>query len=319
LKLVYLSNRHLQHEVYWRNMTPPLERALSGISGVTVVAPPPLRRPTFRADRPAWLASIRVVRQADAVLWMQMHLRPPLPIWALAYARPLTMRTMIVLDAWRQHLDNLALVVKRQHIRRCFVFYRQAADILAERYPQLGFSWLPVCVDTGVFRDLGRTRDIDFFWIGRRDEALHEALIAYCAERGLTYRYSMHEHDPPTREELGELVARTRYFIATPPNLTNAARTGGFAPLVPRYLEGPAGGARVMGVPCLESDLEYYLPAGGFIRCAPDGSDLADVLDAAESDPDWEAHRIATRDRVVHEHSWERRGREIYDDLASLA
>jgi glycosyltransferase involved in cell wall biosynthesis len=74
-----------------------------------------------------------------------------------------------------------------------------------------------------------------------------------------------------------------------------------------------------MGVPCLESDLEYYLPAGGFIRCASDGSDLADVLDAAESDPDWEAQRVATRDRVVREHSWERRGREIYDNLVGIA
>ena len=74
-----------------------------------------------------------------------------------------------------------------------------------------------------------------------------------------------------------------------------------------------------MGVPCLELDLEYYLPAGGFIRCASDGSDLADVLDAAESDPDWEAQRVATRDRVVREHSWERRGREIYDNLVGIA
>lgn len=318
MKLVYLSNRHLQHEVYWRNMTPALERSLSAIEDVTVLAPPPLRRPTFRADRPAWLAAIRVVRQADAVLWMQLHLRPPLPIWGLAYARPLTVRTMIVLDAWRQHLDNLALVVKRQHIRRCYVWYREAADALAERYPQLGFSWLPVCVDTDVFRDLGLERDIDFFWIGRRDEALHEALLAYCARRGLSYRYSKHEHDPPTREELSQLAARTRYFVATPPNLTNAERTGGFSPLTPRYLEGPAAGARVIGIPCLESDLEYYLPGGGFIRCAPDGSDLAEVLEAAESDPDWELHRTRTRDRVVHEHSWEQRACHIYTDVATL-
>ena len=113
-----------------------------------------------------------------------MHLRPPLPVWGLAYARPLTMRTVIVLDAWRQHLDNLALVVERQHIRRCFVFYRQAADMLADRYPHLGFSWLPVCVDTGVFRDVGKKRDIDFFWIGRRDKALHEALIKLLRQAG---------------------------------------------------------------------------------------------------------------------------------------
>jgi len=208
--------------------------------------------------------------------------------------------------------------VKRQHIRRCFVWYREAADIFAERYPELGFSWLPVCVDTDVFRDRGLTRDIDFFLIGRRDAVLHQALLDYCAERGLSYRYSMHEHDPPTREELGELVARTRYFVATPPNLTNAERTGGFSPLVPRYLEGPAGGARLIGVPCLESDLAYYLPEGGFIRCSPDGSDLAQVLEAAESDPDWETHRVRTRDRVVSEHSWEQRARDIYADVETL-
>ena len=163
--------------------------------------------------------------------------------------------------------------------------------MLADRYPHLGFSWLPVCVDTGVFRDVGKKRDIDFFWIGRRDKALHEALIDYCAKRGLSYRYSMHEHDPPTREELSDLVSRTRYFIATPPNLTNPERTGGFAPLVPRYL-GPCGGGEGHGGSVPRVGPQHYLPAGGFIRCSPDGSDLADVLDAAESDPDWEAQRV---------------------------
>ena len=142
---------------------------------------------------------------------------------------------------------------------------------------------------------------------------------SYCAKRGLSYRYSIHEHDPPTREELSDLVSRTRYFIATPPNLTNPERTGGFAPLVPRYLEGPAAGARVMGVPCLKSDLEHYLPAGGFIRCSPERIRPRRRAGCPESDPDWEAQRVSTRDRVVREHSWERRGREIYDDLASLA
>ena len=318
MKLVYLSNREVQHDVWWRNITPPLERAFGSMPECTVVAPPPFRRATFRADRPAWLSMIRTMRKADAVFWVQVHLRPPTPIWGLAYAQPLAVRSTLVLDAWGQHLDNLAAVVRRLHVRRCYVVYTQSMPRLRERYPDLGFVWLPVAANDDVFRDLGKKRDIYAFWMGRRHEALHEALRRYCDERGLVYRFTQGGHDPATTEELQDIAARSRYFVATPPDVNDPGRTGGFSPVTSRYLEGPSAGARVIGVGGLESEMEYYFRDGEFIACAVDGSDLAYVLDRADADPNWEERRTVVRDRVQREHTWRVRAQQIYEDLATL-
>jgi hypothetical protein len=197
------------------------------------------------------------------------------------------------------------------------VQYTQAFEQLRARHPSLGFAWLPAGANTDVFMDLGRTRDIYAFWMGRRHEALHERLTEYCAARGLTYRFTT-GFDPATTEELTDIAARSRYFVATPPDVNNVQRTGGFSPVVSRYVEGPAAGARLFGVPALASEMEMYFDDGDFIACAVDGSDLADVLEAADADPEWEARRVQLRDRFRREHSWHTRAQQIYDDLSTF-
>ena len=318
MNLVYLSNRLVEHDVWWRNITPPFERAFGSMPNCTVVAAPPLRRATLRSDRPAWLSAIRTVRKADAVFWIQGHLKPPAPLWGLAYAQPLAVRSTFVLDAWGQHLDNLAHVVRHLHVHRCWVLYTEALPYLEERYPTLGFKWLPMGANSDVFKDLGLERDIYAFWLGRRHDALHEALMRYCDERGLTYRYTTGGHDPATVEELQNIVARSRYVVATPPDVNDPGRTGGYSPVTSRYLEGPAAGARAFGVAALDAEMEYFFNDGEFVACAVDGSDAADVLDAADADPRWEEIRVATRDRMREEHSWHSRAQLIYDDLVEL-
>jgi glycosyltransferase involved in cell wall biosynthesis len=318
MRLVYLSNRLVEHEVWWRNITPPFERQLGSMPGCTVVAPPPLRRATLRGDRPAWLSAIRTVRQADAVFWIQGHLKPPLPLWGLAYAQPLAVRGTLVLDAWGQHLDNLAEVVRRLHIHRCWVLYTEALPYLREHYPSLGFRWMPMAANTDVFDDLGLERDIYAFWLGRRHDSLHEALGRYCERRGLTYRYSLSGTDPATTEELQNIAARSRYLVATPPDLNDPGRTGGYSPVTSRYLEAAAAGARPLGVAARREEMEYFFHGDEFVSSALDGSDLDEVLEAVDGDPGWEATRLALRDRVRREHSWHNRARQVYDELAGL-
>jgi hypothetical protein len=318
MNLVYLSNRLLETEVYWRNITPPFERAFGDMADTTVITPPPFRRATFRADRPAWLSMIRAVRRADAVFWIQGHLKPPAPLWALAYASPLAIRSTLVLDAWAQHLHNLAAVVEKLRIHRCYVFYTEGLPLLRAKYASLGFRWLPMAANGDVFTDLGYDRDIYAFWLGRRHDALHEALQRHCSQRNLTYRFTTGGHDPATVEELQQIAARSRYIVATPPDVNDLLRTGGYSPVTSRYIEGPLSGARSMGVAALRPEMEYFFEDGEFIACAADGSDLSAVLDAADADPGWEARRVAVRDRFEREHTWAVRARQIREDIESM-
>jgi hypothetical protein len=319
MRLVVLSGRHLGQEIYWRNCGPPLEDALASFSDATLVLPPPLRNALRPGGRPAWLNAIRTLRKADAVFWPQMHLRPVTPVWASAYVQPMARRGTLAMDAWEPTIENLGRILTAQHLFTAWVHYSEAYDWLRAHHPRLRLSWLRLGFNQGVFRDLEVERDIYALWVGRRLEPLHQALIEYCAARGLVYRYSRAANDPATTEELNELVSRARYFLVTPPNLSNTSRTGSYSPLTMRYIEGPASGSRLLGVAPRRVELDAHLPVGALIEVQPDGTDLADVLERSDQDAEFEATRIAVREHVLKHHSWVARAAEIHRAMTDEA
>ncbi len=290
----------------WKTMVPPLEERLASKEDATVVRPPALRRPTFRQDLPAWLSAIRTLRRSDAVFWMQMSSSPEHQLWPLMYVNPLARRSAWVLDSWRPKLRKIGRVAAAQRLSPLFVGIREARDALAIEQPGLKVHWLPYAANGDVFRDQGLERDVFAYWMGRRSEGLDRALAAYCAERGLEYRT-----DRATGDDLARLVARARYFVVTPPDLTSVERTGGFSPLALRYFEGLAAGARLLGVLPRSGEYEDLLPLDAVVQVAPDGHDLAAALDRGVSD-----EAIERAQALVHaEHRWEHRADVIYDVL----
>lgn len=318
MKLAVLSGRNLGLNVNWTTLGPPLEDALGQLPDTSVVAAPGLRRATLRSDRPAWLEAIRAVRRADVVFWMQMSSRPAVPVWGLAYAKPTAQRAAVTIDAWEPKVQKIAHVARAQRLSVLFLFFREAAVELAARYPRTRFEWLPFGYDADVFRDLGLERDIFAYWMGRRHEPLHRRLEAYCAARGLNYRYTKQMGEFPDPHDLNRVIARSRYFVVTPPNLDNPARTGRYSPMMMRYLEGLGSGARLLGVLPNQDEYERMLPISAVVRCAPDGSDLEPALERADSDPAAEEKRRAAHARVVQEHRWERRALTIHGRLDEL-
>jgi hypothetical protein len=315
VRLVVLSARHIGEDFGFRNLSPPLEDALSSLPGATLVAPPSVRRGTLNAKAPAWLGAIKTVRRADVVYWNQGAHYPNLQLWALAYTRPTARRVCLAMDLSELVVKRLRHLLRVQRITHCFIHYREAVQEMKRRWPESPVEWLPLGFSRTVFRDHGLARDIDVLWIGRRHPPLHAALLRLSDEAGYTYRYSHHSRDPATSEELSALVARARYFVATPPG---RERTGSFNPLSVRYLEGLGGGARLLGLLPRSGEFQELLPLEAIVECAADGSDLAAVLVEADSDPQWEEKRVAARDLVHELHGWEKRAKHIYDRVVAL-
>jgi glycosyl transferase family 1 len=318
MRLVVVSGRRLGLHVNWTTLGPPLEDALGRMPGATVVDAPAARRGTLRAQRPAWLAAIRTLRRADAVFWMQMSARPPLPVWALAYAKPTAKRAAVAIDAWEPAVAKIAAVAKAQRLSILFLFFREAAVDLSRHQNATRFEWLPFGYDAGVFRDLGLERDIFAYWMGRRHDPVHRRLLAYCAERGLEYRYTKRGGEFPDPHDLNRVIARSRYFVVTPPDLDNPVRTGRYSPMMMRYLEGLGSGARLLGVLPNRAEYDRMLPASAVVPCAPDGSDLEEALERDAADRLAEEKRRAAQERVVAEHRWERRAEAIHARLCEL-
>lgn len=311
MRLAALSNAELSPWINWSTLGPPVLRSLAAYPGAQLITPPPLRW-RHRSD---WLTAIRQFRQSDQVFWMQGSSHPEVPLWVLSATKPTIGRSAFVVDAWRPALTKIGLLAVAQRLDPCFVAFREAFDELKWRFPNGRFEWLPFGVDTDIFRPGDGEREIFAYWMGRRSARLHEALIRYCDERGFAYHYRRLDGEFLDVRELGALAGRSKYFVVTPPDIDDPVRTGGFSPLVMRYLEGLASGARLLGVLPKSGEFEHLIPRNALCEVKADGSDLAEKLDADLHNADaWRAVDQACK-LVRREHSWARRAQQIYHTL----
>jgi Glycosyl transferases group 1 len=311
MELGLLSNSSLNPSVYWTTLLPPLFSGLAQRPGVRTISPPPLaweRRGEWRRIRSE-------IKPCDALFWVQLGARPTGAIHLASYMNLRARRANFVLDAWKPSLTKIGIVATLERLDPCFVAYNQATTELQRRFPLAKFVWLPLGAHTDIFYPRKEEKSIFAFWMGRRHEPLHRALLAYCEARGLRYVYS--NDGRFSTEELGRLTSSAQYFVATPPDLDNTRRTGGFSPLVMRYFEGLAAGTRLLGV--LPRSGEYILPTEAFCQVSPDGSDLAERLDEDRSNPNNQRAVNAVSEFVREHHSWRRRGEQVFNHLANGA
>lgn len=312
MRLAVITADRLDPFFGWFTLGPPLLKALSNRDDAFLVSPPPLAW----AHGGSWPRAIREIRDADTLFWCQSAARPELPIWLLGAAAPRARRSAYVLDPWRSKISRIGILAVMQRFDPCFVAFREAYEELTHRFPRGRFEWLPCGVDVDAFKPASGKRDIFAYWMGRRFEPLHRALMRYCNERGLQYRFT-EQAETPKFGESGELASRSLYFVVTPPDLDNPVRTGGFSPLVMRYLEGLSAGARLLGVLPRSGEYDLLLPRDAILEVSPDGKDLVEKLDAdAASGGAFDAVERA-RDLVRRQHSWARRAEQIHARLTT--
>jgi Glycosyl transferases group 1 len=313
MELGLLSNSSLNPSVYWTTLLPPLFSGLAAQPGVRTIAPPPLAW----GRQEEWRRVRTQLKACDALFWIQLAARPSGPIHLASYLNLRARRSNFVLDAWKPSLTKIGLIATVERLDPCFVAYRQATNELQRRFPLAKFVWLPFGAHTDVFYPRKEQKSIFAFWLGRRYEPLHQALLAYCEARGLRYVYS--KDGGLTTGEVGRLTSSAQYYVATPPDLDDPKRTGGFSPLVMRYFEGLAAGTRLLGVLPRSGEYEAILPTDAFCEVAPDGSDLAKRLDEDRSNPNNQRGVDAAGAFVREHHSWRRRGEQVFDHLANGA
>lgn len=312
MRLGVLSNENLNPWVNWTTLGPPLLNPLASHNNGRLIAPPDFTHGNLHD----WRHVLGDVWSSDTLFWMQGPSRPEWPILAASLARGLARRSAYVIDAWKYIITKIGTLATLLRLDPCFVAFREGYKELKTRFPSGRFEWLPFGIDTNVLDSVPGERPIFAYWMGRRHEPLHQAMLRYCAGRGLDYRYTLRsgEFSP---SELGKIVGSSQYFLVTPPDVDHPDRTGGFSPLVMRYFEGLAAGARLLGVLPRSGEYEMLLPLDAILQVARDGSDLATKLDADRNNPSGRAAVEKARLIVRQHHSWARRAEQIFDRLST--
>src|ERR1700730_7868456 len=189
-------------EVQWVSVTAPtLRRALNsrprdgGLDAKASLAGGQWERatdsssPVSSANLGEWLELLRYGPSVDTLFWTQGGARPEFPVHLFSLLSGRVRRAAFVIDTWKPILSKIGMLAVAQRLDPCFVAFREGYEELRARFPGGRFEWLPFGIDTDVFDSMSQERPIFAFWMGRRYEPLHQAMIRYCADRGLEYRY----------------------------------------------------------------------------------------------------------------------------------
>lgn len=310
-----LSNENLHRNINWSTLSDSLYREIEAISSSCRIAPPRFSRGTIRHYWIEW----RKASKVQALFAMHGSSRAEWPLMTLSALRGPVKRASFFVDPWPYTLKRISAVNKLWGIDTAFIPYREAFERLVETTGRTRYVYLPFAADTHVFREHSLKRDIDLLWMGRRHAPLHEAILAYTEREGLTYLFRERTGFIADPFELGRLASRSRYFVVTPPDLNEeGGRSGGFSPLLMRYLEGLAAGCRLLGVLPRSGEFEAILPVDSLLEVAADGKDFDIRFNEDQAhDSGWDAVRLAT-EVVRREHGWDARAKVISVELGEM-
>lgn len=312
--IALMSNENMVRGVNWTALSDPLYAEIEARESVYRIAPPDFTLSAL----PNYAKAMADLYKADTLFAMHGSARNETPLMALSALRLGVRRAAFFVDPWPYSLDRIHQVCTHFGIKLAFLPYIEAYDLLRNRKGKVEYAYLPFAADTKVFNNSGEKRDIDILSMGRRCEPLHQAILAYADKNGLNYQYRETMGFLRNPVELGRLAARSRYFVATPPDLFSLQRTGGFSPLVMRYFEGLAAGCRLIGTLPSSGEFERILPKQSILEVAPDGSNFGARFEADATDAEgWAASAEACKIVRAH-HGWDNRAEVVISRLRDL-
>ena len=234
MELGLLSNMLVNRQPYWQAYIPPLFSAIAADrANVRIVEPPPVGW----SRRNAWKAIRSQVKPCDTLFWTQLSSRPAASIHLASLNRLGARRANFVIDAWKPVITKIGVAATVERLNPCFIAYLEATTELKRRFPLAKFVWLPHAGNTDIFYPRKGGKPNFTFYMGRRHEPLHQALVKYCEARGLKYLYS---DKFLFGEELGRAASSAEYFVASPREIIDPKTNTAYSPLSPRYFEGLA-------------------------------------------------------------------------------
>ncbi len=223
---------------------------------------------------------------------------------------------------WLQYRKSLKPLRQFDHV---FVSHVATADPLSEIIDR-PCSFLAPAVDALRFCPYPNppARSIDMWAMGRRAPATHRRLIEHAKKNeGFMYFYDSArwvyfvEGATEHRELTASLLKRSRYFLTDRAKADEPGQTKGQQVFGPRFFEGAAAGAMLIGEPpdCRVFD-EYFDWPDAVIPMPHGSTKIVELIEELNSDPERvNRARCANVVNALRRHDWVHRWETVLDTL----
>ncbi len=219
-------------------------------------------------------------------------------------------------DCWEPEFRDWEKVIDDIGIDYLFFGYKKSA----EYFKETGHNayWVPLSADFRIFRPRKEEKTRMFMQMGRRNDVLHEKILAYLKEHGMednrdnyVYRHDRDEMIFPDIHELAREINKTKYFVCVPKSYENFKRTGAISETICRYYE--AMGSKTMIIGMKPDTFDELFPYKAMISFNDD-EDFNESIDYYENHRE-EYDEILDKnyDYVMNHHTWGNRIRQILE------
>jgi len=250
---------------------------------------------------------------------------------ALKFLLPYRKKHKLVLylvDTWEHQLDAFDELIAECQPDLLFIAYRQSIPHFESKW-DIPVEWLPLAVDTDVFRDWGEEKEFDVYAMGRRYEPHHNILKQLDSENKIRYLYNEKGKNcsvPIAREpqDLSRLINKCRYFLVSPQDIMTQSQEAydkSISPIVPRYFEGIASGTMLLGVRPHSGELEDLFPFDDVMADVElDGSNLLECILRYKYDAELYKKIVDRNYKHLQEHhSYRHRAEQVLSIINQLA
>lgn len=171
---------------------------------------------------------------------------------------------LYIIDTWESYLSDFDKMIKDLKVDYLFVAYKELVSHFSSEF-KIPVEWLPLAADTRIFKDWGEEKTYDVYAMGRRHEPHHRVLKKLAEEGKLKYLFNERGkkcHIPIECSPIGlaMLINRSRFFLVSPQDIMEESYDATISPIVPRYFEGIACKAMLIGIRPRSGELEELFP-----------------------------------------------------------
>jgi len=338
-RVLLVSPRRYEKAI-WRCGQVEFEDLIRGVDDVDLVEPEAVVRGEGLFARQAR----RVARLAHVELSFKPRVKPiglarEYELFAFHASQPGDLAMLDVIPDWRKRCAKTVCFVDEfwiedlqsaQWIEKLAAFDHVAVMFYNTVEPlqkAIGVpcTWVPAAVDTLRFFPglVPPARGIDVYAMGRRSDESHRVLLSHASANNWTYLFDtidpvrVRDELSDHRQQLAELIKRTRYFIANKAKVDSPAHRGKQEEIGFRSFEGAAGGAVLVGHTPQARSLELLFDWPDSHIHVPFGStEIVDVIRELDKDPA-RVQRIR-RNNVVNSllrHDWAYRWQTVLGQL----
>ena len=273
------------------------------------------RYSTYQVDRDYDVAFVRVMSPTDLAHLEHVH----------GWKERCRVRVCWIEELWVDWLQYRSLLEPLRHFDHVFLGHASTPEPLSKIIGR-PCSHLAPGVDALRFCPYPEPplRTIDVWGMGRRAQATHAHLLSPARQRP-TFFYMYDSARPTTlveghvqhREQTASLVKRTRYFVVNRAKANASDQTKGQQEFGPRYFEGAAAGASLVGDAPTEGVFSDYFDWPDALFRVPYGStELVPLIEELDAQPERveQARRTGVAN-VLRRHDWSQRWAQVLETI----